>query len=266
MLRIAVGQMEPIINDAEGNMARLGTILDSGRDQDVDVLLLTGRINSGYAFKSKKEVRDLTEEIPTGPFSKELARWSKKGGLVAAGLCEKTTEGYYDSAALFTKGKHVVTYRKIHLYDNDVDWFLPGQEEPPILEYRGYRFGVTLGYDWAFPELTRTLVLRGIQVLLHMTNLLLNYTPRAMISRSIENRIFVAVASRVGEERGYKFIGGSQVTDPRGHVLLKTDNSTKGLFWVDINPAVADNKALSKRSDLIKDRRPQFYRNLSDRP
>jgi predicted amidohydrolase len=167
---------------------------------------------------------------------------------------------------LFADGKHLTTYRKIHLYDNDVDWFLPGQEEPPVLEYHGYRFGVTLGYDWAFPELTRTLVLRGIQVLLHMTNLLLNYTPRAMVTRSIENRIFVAVASRIGEERGYKFIGGSQVTDPRGHVLLQTSKSEEGLFWVDIDPVVADNKAISKRSDLLKDRRPQFYGHLCDDP
>ncbi|MHA1926927.1 MAG: nitrilase-related carbon-nitrogen hydrolase, partial [Candidatus Thorarchaeota archaeon] len=264
MLRLAVGQMEPTINDLEGNLAEMQAILDSGRDQSVDVLVLTGRINSGYAFKNWEEVQTLTEEIPNGPFSKELASWSKKGGLVAAGLCEKTAEGYYDSAALFSGGNHVGTYRKIHLYDNDVDWFLPGQKQPPILEYRGYRFGVTLGYDWAFPELTRTLVLRGTQVLLHMTNLLLNYTPRAMISRSIENRIFVAVASRIGEERGYKFIGGSQVTDPRGHVLLQTDKSEKGLFWVDIDPAVADNKAISKRSDLLKDRRPQFYGHLAD--
>jgi predicted amidohydrolase len=87
-----------------------------------------------------------------------------------------------------------------------------------------------------------------------------------MITRSIENRIFVAFASRVGEERGYKFIGGSQVTDPRGHVLLKMDSSTAGLFWVDIDPAAADNKAISKRSDLIKDRRPEFYGGLAENP
>jgi predicted amidohydrolase len=120
-----------------------------------------------------------------------------------------------------------------------------------------------VGYDWAFPELTRALVLRGTQVLLHITNLLLNYTPRAMVSRSIENRIFAAVASRVGEERGYKFIGGSQITDPRGHVLVSMDKTEEGLSWVDIDPAAADDKTISERSDLLKDRRPHFYRILS---
>ncbi|MHA2069157.1 MAG: nitrilase-related carbon-nitrogen hydrolase, partial [Candidatus Thorarchaeota archaeon] len=209
MLRLAVGQTGPKMNDPEGNMEKMKAILDAGKEQDVDVLVLTARINSGYAFKNWDEIRNFTEEIPNGPFSKELASWSKKGGLVAAGLSEKTVEGYHDSMALFSKGNHLCTYRKIHLYDSNVDWFLPGQEEPPIVDYRGYRFSVTLGYDWAFPELTRALVLRGTQVLLHATNLLLNYTPRAMVSRSIENRIFTAIASRIGEERGHTFIGGS---------------------------------------------------------
>jgi len=184
---------------------------------------------------------------------------------VAAGLSEAAPEGYYDSAALFAEGKHLGTYRKIHLYDNDVDWFLPGEEEPPVYDYAGYKFSVTVGYDWAFPELTRALVLRGTQVLLHITNLLLNYTPRAMVSRSIENRIFAAIASRVGTERGYKFIGGSQITDPRGHILICMDKSEVGLIWEDIDPRSADDKSLSERSDLLKDRRPKFYRSLCNK-
>jgi len=259
MLRLGVGQMDPIIGDPEGNMTKMLDILKAATDEEVNVIVLTGRTNSGYAFKNLSELETLSERIPSGPFSHKLKRWSKNGGLVSAGICEKADEGFYESAAVFAEGKHVATYRKIHLYDNDVDFFLPGQNPPPVFEYKGYKFGVTLGYDWAFPELTRTLVLQGIHVLLHMTNLLLNYTPRAMVSRSIENRIFVAVSSRVGQERGYDFIGGSQVTDPRGHVLLSLDKTELGLAWVDIDPIVAEDKTISKRSDLIKDRRPEFY-------
>ena len=103
-------------------------------------------------------------------------------------------------------------------------------------------------------------------MLLHATNLLLNYTPRAMVSRSLENRIFTAIASRIGEERGHKFIGGSQITDPRGLVLLSMGKSEEGLNWVDINPEAADDKSISERSDLIKDRKPQFYRLLNEDP
>jgi predicted amidohydrolase len=264
LIRLGVGQTGPKINDPDGNMEKMKAILEAGREENVDVIVLSGRINSGFLFESQEEISNHTEEIPNGPFSKELAAWSKKGGLIAAGLSEKTEKGYYDSMALFSKGKHLCTYRKIHLYDNNVDWFLPGQEDPPIVEYKGFKFSVTLGYDWAFPELTRALVLRGTQVLLHATNLMQNYMPRAMVSRSLENRIFTAIASRIGEERGHKFIGGSQVTDPRGLVLLSMGKDEEGLSWVDINPEAADDKSISKRSDLIKDRRPKFYRLITE--
>jgi hypothetical protein len=42
------------------------------------------------------------------------------------------------------------------------------------------------------------------------------------------------------------------------------EKSEDGLSWVDVDPAVADNKAISERSDLIKDRRPRFYRLLTE--
>jgi len=262
MIRLGVAQMEPTINDNEGNMVKMLSVLDYAKDQDIDVLVLPERINTSYAFKNRKEVLRLSENIPEGPFSKELARWTKKGGMVIAGLSEKDSDGAYDAAVLFSEGKHLSTYRKLHLYDDDVDWFKPGQEDPPVVEYKGYLFSVTLGYDFAFPELTRALVLRGTQVLLHMTNLMLSYNPKVMISRSIENRIFTAVASRTGDERGFRFIGGSQITDPRGHVLARMNKTENGVVWVEIDPAVADKKTIGKRSNVLKDRRPQFYKRI----
>ena len=144
-----------------------------------------------------------------------------------------------------------------------MDWFLPGQQEPKLVEYKGYRFSAILGYDCVFPELTRCLVIKGVQVLFHLTNQTHFYCPRAMVSRSIENRIFTATASRVGEERGKKFVGGSQVTDPRGHILLQMGKEEIGVSWVDIDPEVADDKSISKRNDLLKDRRPELYKEIT---
>jgi predicted amidohydrolase len=255
--------MEPRVNDIDGNLERMQSLLDSALKQEVDVLVLPECSNSGYGFKSQKELVSLSEEIPTGVFSKKLKNWSKKGGMVCAGLSENTSEGVYDSAAIFAKGEHMATYRKIHLFDKEKKWFIPGTEEPPVVEYNGYRFGVIICFDWAFPELARIVALKGAQVLFHPSNLLLSYCHRAMITRSIENRIFTATSSRVGEERGYRFIGGSQVTDPRGHVLLRMDYEEEAVAWVDIVPSAADSKII-EGNDIFKDRKPELYGKLSD--
>ncbi len=268
MLRLAVGQMKPQINDPEGNMSRIGSLLDAATTEEVDVLVLPECANSGYVFESREEALNLSEEIPNGPFSRRLALWSKGGGVVVAGLCERASEGPYDSAAIFAGGKHLATYRKVHLFGKEKEWFLPGNDEPPMIKFNGLRFGVIICYDWAFPEITRILSLKRAQVVLHPANLLLSYCHRAMITRSIENHIFTATSSRVGEDRGLRFIGGSQVTDPIGHVLLRMDYDEEGLAWVDIEPTAADNKVIRGNDivgdgDLIRDRRPELDGSIS---
>ena len=65
-------------------------------------------------------------------------------------------------------------------------------------------------------------------------------------------------------ERDLKFLGASQITDPRGHVLLSMDDVETGVSWVDIDPAVADNKTLTDRNDVLKDRKPNLYRRIID--
>ena len=266
MLRIAVGQMEPIIGDLKGNLSKMSALLKTAKIQEVDVLVLPELVNSGYVFKSKEEADSLSEEIPKGLFSKKLMKWSESGKMVVAGLCEKTSDAIYNSAAIFSNGKHSSTYRKIHLFDEELLWFSAGETEPHIVAHNGFRFGVIICYDWAFPELSRVLALNGAQVILHPANLILTslYCSKAMITRSIENRVFTATASRIGVERNLKFLGASQITDPRGLVLLSMDDKEIGISWVDIDPAVADNKTLTTRNDVLKDRKPNLYRRIID--
>jgi beta-ureidopropionase len=266
MLRIAVGQMEPRINDHDGNMSRMRAILDSASDNDVDVLVLPELVNSGYVFDSIQEVDALAEAIPDGPFSKMLLEWSSRNALVVAGLAERVENSFYNSAGVFGNGSHLVTYRKIQLFDREKEWFQPGNEEPPVVEFRGHRFGVIVCFDWAFPELTRILTLKGAQVVLHPGNFVLPYCPDAMTTRSIENLIFTATAGRIGEERGVRFIGGSQVTTPKGEVLFRLSDGENRVAWADVDLTEADNKAITQRNDLLKDRRPELYSRLTEIP
>ena len=160
----------------------------------------------------------------------------------------------------------MTTYRKIQLFDKEKDWFLPGNTEPPVVEHEGHRYGVMVCFDWAFPELARILAIKGAQVILHPANLVLLFCPDAMITRSIENRLFTATAGRVGEERGVCFVGGSQITSPRGDVKFRMSDEEQGLKWADIDLSLADNKTLTKRNDVLKDRRPNLYTRLTEIP
>lgn len=265
-VRLTVGQMEPVIGDIKTNMTAMVDILDDATHSNVDVLVLPELLNSGYMFESKEEAYSLSEEIPEGKFSRKLLSWSKQGGLVVAGLCERVNGQLYNSAAVFGDGRHLTTYRKIQLFNKEKEWFVPGNEEPPVIEHKGHRYGVMVCFDWAFPEVSRILALKGAQIILHPANLVLLFCPNAMITRSIENRLFTATAGRIGEERSTHFIGGSQITTPKGEVLFRMEKNEKGLRWAEINPRLADDKTLTKRNDVLGDRRPELYGKLTEIP
>ncbi|MFX0107104.1 MAG: nitrilase-related carbon-nitrogen hydrolase [Candidatus Hodarchaeota archaeon] len=263
MVRLAVAQMEPHVGEAERNLSEMKRILIRAQNDKVDVLVLPELLNSGYVFENTSEVDSLSETIPDGLFSKELLDWSKRNRLVVAGLSEKTEVGLFNSAAAFGNGEYITTYRKIHLFGKENEWFQKGTQEPPVFEYDGHRYGLMICFDWAFPETARILALKGAQVILHPTNLVLDLCPKAMVTRSIENRLFTASSGRIGTERGMTFKGGSQITDPRGNVLLRFREDELGVLWTDINPKDADDKLITEHNDVIGDRKPELYGELT---
>lgn len=261
-LRLAVGQTEPRVGNHHWNIEQIQHALDQADDEYVDILVLPELSNSGYSFDSIEEALNSSELVPEGKVSRILLEWSHDGRMVVAGICEKTDEGLFNSAAVFINGEHAVTYRKIHLFYRESEWFHSGNAEPPVIEFRGYRLGVMVCFDWAFPEVTRILALKGAQVILHPANLVLPYCFDAMITRSIENRVFTATANRVGHERGLSFTGRSQITSPRGERLLSLSKDEVGLGILDLDPSQADDKMITEKNDILGDRRPELYHRL----
>ena len=86
-----------------------------------------------------------------------------------------------------------------------------------------------------------------------------------MITRCLENRVFIVTADRVGNEervpgQPLHFIGQSQVVDPDGQVLYRASTDAEELKIVDIDISKARDKCLNQRNDIIKDRREDLYR------
>jgi predicted amidohydrolase len=262
-MRIAVGQMEPSLMDLDENLSRVKSLLKEAEENQVDVLVLPELCNSGYVFESLEEAESAAEEIPTGRFSKEFLSWSKSDRLVVVGICEQTPQGLHNSAAVFANGTHITTYRKIHLFLNEKDWFIAGNEEPPVVEFKNAKFGVMICFDWAFPEIARVLTLKGSQVILHPSNLVLPYCQSAMVTRSLENSVFTATANRSGTERGVEFSGNSQITNTTGTRLTNLSGNKVGIAFADIDPLEADDKMITKRNHILTDRRPELYKHIT---
>ncbi len=263
MVRLGIGQIEPKIGEPEKNISSLRSILREAESKQVEILVLPELANSGYSFSSRDEAFAYSEIIPDGPYSQEILSWSGKGRLVVVGICERHGERLYNSAGIFGDGKHLATYRKIHLFNKEKDWFDQGNEEPPVIMYQDHKFGIMICWDWIFPEITRILALKGSHAILHPSNLVLEYCQNAMRTRSLENGVFSATANRIGIERDLSFSGKSQIVDTKGNILVSIPDGVIQVDYVDLDLTEAEDKMLTPRNHLLNDRRPELYGKLT---
>lgn len=226
--------MELKLGDIDFNVKQATELLDAADSNGVDVLVLPEMANSGYYFDTYEDVQRSSERIPTGPFSKELVKWSRKGHLVVAGINESTKDGLYNSAALMANGTHLGTYRKHHLWGPENEWFLKGPLEPQIFSYGNLVFSVIICFEWNFPERIKSATTNGANFIIHPVNSG-NYRWRdAMRNIAIENGVFTASANRVGKEGDCTFSGESSIIDPTGEIILKMDSQSHSVEWVDV--------------------------------
>ena len=80
----------------------------------------------------------------------------------------------------------------------------------------------------------------------------------------MENVVYAMAVNRVGEERGFRFIGRSSIVGTAGERLAVAGANRAEVLYDDIDPARARVKRLVRvpgrpEIDRIADRRPRFY-------
>jgi predicted amidohydrolase len=254
-------QTSPRFGAIEKNREQVEELLET---HAADLWVLPELALTGYDFVDAAELRRYAEEIPGGETTawlQELA--AKHDATFVMGLPEVASGGLFDSAIAVSPKGFVGRYRKLHLFDREKELFDPGNEQVQILGVGGVKIGLMICFDWIFPELARTLALRGAQIICHPSNLMLPYCQRAMFARSVENGVFTITANRVGTEdragREVVFSGASQILSPHGDMLARAGSDTVEAKVADIEPAQALHKKVTASNHLFRDRRPAFY-------
>ena len=262
-MRVGFVQFKPVFGRKERNIKRILTLLEFGVREGADLLVLPELCTTGYRFKSKEEVRSLSENVPDGMTTETLIRYAEENGLyLVAGVCERSGERYFNSAVLVGPEGFIAKYRKAHLFNEEKLWFTRG--DTPFQAYRiaKAKVGMMICFDWFFPEVIRILALEGAQIVCHPSNLVLPYCQSALLGAAVQNRVFIITANRVGSERGLRFTGMSQIIDPNMNVLAKGGRDREEVKVVEINPKLSDSKKVTERNDLWADRRVDLYKPL----
>ena len=262
-MRVGFIQNNPVFGEVEYNLSKVESLLTQ---YTADLMILPELFSTGYHFLNQKEVLKLSEPIPEGPTTQTLTRICDKNQIsIIAGIAERDENRSYNSAVVVGPNGYLGKYRKIHLFGTEKNCFDQGDLPLKIFNIGTARVGVMICFDWRFPETARTLALGGADLIAHPSNLVLPHCPQAIITRCLENRIFIVTANRVGtEERipgnALNFIGQSQVVDPDGNILCRASENGEETKIIDINIEISRNKSINSGDDLFTDRRPDLYR------
>jgi predicted amidohydrolase len=260
-------QFSPERGRPERNAARLEEALRSTR---ADLLVGPELATTGYLFLDKEALRAVAEPVPSGPTVTRVAAAARETGrAMVFGIAERAGEKIYNSAVLIQPDGPVVCYRKAHLFDTETEVFDRAGASPRHGRVAGCDVGLMVCFDWRFPEMARLLALEGADVIAHPSNLVHPYCQDAMITRSLENRVFTITASRTGREEvggvSLAFTGRSQIVSPRGERLAAAGPDEDCIRTAEIDPALARDKRVTARNDLFRDRRADIYRDLLER-
>src|SRR5919202_2858079 len=191
-IKIAVAQIDPQLGQNERNLETCIGRLEEAAAAGAQLLVLPECAIPGYVFDSLEEALEHAEEVP-GPATEALADACRRLGVyTVCGMLERDGDRLRNAAVFVGPDGLIGTYWKSHLPFLGADRFVTPGDELAVYDTPLGRIGVEICYDLRFPEVTRTLALRGAEIVAHPTNWPLAARPMAEFvtrARAAENRV-----------------------------------------------------------------------------
>ena len=227
------------------------------KNSKLDIFILGELFNTGYDLKKVKNRAENQNEILQ--FVKKI---TKKYSLTSifGSLGEVKNGKLYNSSYYIDNGSITKKYKKIHLFTlTGEDKYFSSGSKIQIVEYKGWKIGLSICYDLRFPELFVQLRKNDVDLFVLPAN-----WPQKRIdhwlnlnkSRAIENQAYMIAVNRVGIENNIKFGGNSVVFSPWGECLINM-KMKKGFKSVNLNYNII--KESRAKLNSFRDRKPEIY-------
>lgn len=261
-ITIATVQMQPALGQMEENLAKMGEFIRRiATEQPVDLIVFPELATTGYEVGPR--FPQMAQLVP-GPAVNIIGQRAADYGVhVAFGLAakERVESILYNSAVLIgPDGEVIGQYHKSHLRGEERMAFRAGYRLLPFEADFGI-VGLMIGWDLAFPEVARSLVLEGAEVLAVLASWEESSAAEwrtYLLARATENGVFVAAANRVGQEPSYTFCGQSTIVGPRGRVHATVDQPVEGYAVAKLD--LDELRRQREETQILQCRQPALYR------
>ncbi|MEO9255120.1 MAG: carbon-nitrogen hydrolase family protein, partial [Tepidiformaceae bacterium] len=265
--RVAVCQVRAFdLENAEANLQNLLAALDEAGRQGAQLVGLPECAYPAYYVKDahpydRPGVRSFDEVCALfGAKAKQYGYW------LAAGMAMPHADGTLtNSGVVFgPDGERKGRYDKSFLWHFDNNWFERGLQFP-VFDAGFARFGILICADGRQPEVARSLVVNGAEMIMDLTawvswgrsvpELSTTQCEYLMPVRAYENGVWVAAADKWGPEDGtIVYAGRSCVIDPTGAIRAAAPSDRDMVVSFDIEPMSVEPVV----------RRPALYGRLTE--
>ncbi len=272
MIRIGCIQSNPIFGDIDSNLKKFKEFVS---EADADLLVFPELAFTGYFFTSSQQAKQYSQPVD-GMLAKKIRQIAKEHNVaIVTGFLEEANGSLYNSAiAIDRNGKLVGHYRKVHLFYYEKVVFEIGDHGFPVcvIEVRNsekIKLGLQICYDWRFPEVTRSLAIKGAEVVAIPSNIV---TTTGMLLdtlkvRAFENKVIVAFADRIGIEKAeiddkseeLVFRGESCIINYNGNLISLCSNHEESIAYADVLTEETRSKIINKFNNIISDRQEDIY-------
>lgn len=271
-LVVSCVQITAVDGEKEATVQKALDLVDQAGRQGARLVVLP-EVWTGLGFSTDTLYKEIAEPIP-GPVTERLGTLAHNYGMYITGsFYEKAPDGrYYNAAPLIGPDGGVVgVYRKTHLFDGpqrpDIKMGmqesakLAAGNELPVFDTPFGKLGITICSDLRFPEIYRTLTLKGARIIVCVSAFLnprFDHWEILMRARAVENLIFMVGSGQYDREpkTGIGFVGRSMVVDPWG-VIVATASDRETCITAPIDLGFIDEVRF--RCPTLEQRRPELY-------
>jgi predicted amidohydrolase len=264
---IGTDEYDPRPANLERALAAISTLADRGAN-----LIVFGELYlNGYATNEYLHKYICAEDATDSFIAPLVAVAAKREIHVLFGVAthKGTFPGeIYNSAALVGPGGLIGVYSKAHVPAFVFEGKVPSRERMywspgkslGVFDTDLGRIGVEICYDVMFPEVARSLALRGCELIINVSAAVRGFEEfwdHALYVRSSENAIWYLHVSVVGKQADIELFGGSRLFSPYAKVLAEAPRNEEALMIAEVDK----HQLIEARGIMhpFENRNPQLY-------
>ena len=259
-MKVTCLQMDMAFCRPDENFAHAARLIEKAMAEKTDVLVLPETWNTG--FYPRENLEALCDRDGSR-VKAELGALAKKYRVnIVAGSVSNLRDGkVYNTAFIFDRqGACIASYDKIHRFTPmGEDAFYASGDHLCRFTLDGVSCGIIICYDIRFPELTRSLTVKGLDMLFVVSQwpkVRAHHLRTLTTARAIENQMFLVCCNSCGKAGDTVYGGNSAIIDPWGETLALAGETEEAVS------ALCDLELLTNIRSTIpvfRDRRPDLY-------